>query len=125
MNEYIGIPYKLGGRDREGLDCYGLVAMVFREHFDIQVPDWVTAGMSLQDKSNAINDVLGTGEWTPLPKPTHQCMAVCHRTKLAHHIGIVWGRGVLHAIDPVGVVWEELPRFERRFTVVEYGIWTP
>ena len=34
---YVGIPYKNRGRDRAGIDCYGLVVLVFREVFGVSL----------------------------------------------------------------------------------------
>lgn len=35
---YVGIPYKAQGRERDGLDCWGLVCLVHREQFDTELP---------------------------------------------------------------------------------------
>lgn len=39
--KYIHIPYVHGGRTFSGLDCYGLVVLVYRMEFGIAVPDVV------------------------------------------------------------------------------------
>ena len=36
---YIGIPFKYGGRDRKALDCYGLYMLLSKELDGVQVPD--------------------------------------------------------------------------------------
>ncbi|NLM37457.1 MAG: C40 family peptidase [Firmicutes bacterium] len=36
--QFLGIPYRHGGRDREGLDCVGLAHLFYRE-LGIKVPD--------------------------------------------------------------------------------------
>lgn len=35
--KYVGIPYKKGGKTRQGLGCFGLVELFFLEHFKIHL----------------------------------------------------------------------------------------
>ena len=36
--QFLGIPYRHGGRDRKGLDCLGLVHLFYQE-LGIKIPD--------------------------------------------------------------------------------------
>lgn len=38
--QYVGLPYRPLGRDREGCDCWGLLALVLREQFGYELPDY-------------------------------------------------------------------------------------
>lgn len=34
------MPYREGGRGRDGCDCWGLVRLVLRERFDVELPEY-------------------------------------------------------------------------------------
>lgn len=40
-NDYLGIPFKRGGRDRTGLDCFGIYRLAALEHFNVQLPTFL------------------------------------------------------------------------------------
>lgn len=40
LNRFLGIPFKVGGRDFDGCDCWGLYQLVSREALGIQLPPY-------------------------------------------------------------------------------------
>lgn len=46
---YVGLPYRSKGRDRSGVDCWGLVRMGLAEHFGIQMPSYADAYADAED----------------------------------------------------------------------------
>ena len=125
INDYIGLPYKWGGREWDGLDCYGLVKLVYREEYGIILPDWATDAIDLKERDGLIAAVVCGGNWEPVDEPGDRAFAVCYRHRAAHHLGLHYGRGILHCADGIGVIYEPRSHFERNYLRVEYGQWTP
>ncbi len=48
-NKYIGIPYEFRGRTKEGADCYGIVEIVQREVFGVDLPNADTVDVPLSE----------------------------------------------------------------------------
>ena len=40
LGKYIGLPYKNLGRDLKGIDCYGLIYLIFQNERKIELPDF-------------------------------------------------------------------------------------
>lgn len=105
---YVGIPFKSGGRDKSGLDCYGLLRLVYIEEFNTTLPD-------LRD---LYINALDTNETAPLYKkyapllrgdktacPKSGDAAVMLERGLPTHLGIYAGGGyILHATRHLGTV---------------------
>ncbi len=125
LNDYIGIPYELGGRSWDGLDCYGLVKLVYREEFGIALPDWLTDKMDLSEKASTIENIVCSGAFRPTETPDDGDFAVCYRHRAAHHLGLYFGGGILHAQNGAGVIYEMRSHFERQFVRIKYGTWLP
>jgi cell wall-associated NlpC family hydrolase len=51
---YIGLPWQMLGRTREGLDCWGLVRLVLAERWGVAVPAFDGAGWTGQRKAEDI-----------------------------------------------------------------------
>lgn len=48
--QYIGIPFAEHGRNREGLDCWGMLRLVYRERLSIALPSYSERYVSTADR---------------------------------------------------------------------------
>jgi probable lipoprotein NlpC len=92
IRHYVGIPFKPHGRTLLACDCYGLLFLVFRQEFHIELPSYETEYASALDRQEIAR--LIAGERTPWqPVPTDEARlgdAVCFRIAGDEcHIGLV------------------------------------
>jgi cell wall-associated NlpC family hydrolase len=125
LNDYIGIPYVVGGRDFDGVDCYGLVKLVYAMEYSETLPDWLTDQMDMREKAKSIESAVTSGEFTAVENPKDGDFVICYRAKAAHHLGLYYAGSVLHAYEGNGVVFEPVDRFRRAFPTLVFGEWKP
>ena len=125
LNEYIGIPYKFGGRDVNGTDCYGLIKMIYLNEYNEVLPDWAFDEINYREIDGKIQAQLESGTFCYLDEPQDASFAICFRTRAAHHIGLYYGGGIIHCADGIGTVFQQRRVFEDQFVRVVYGNWTP
>ena len=90
IDDYVGIPFEIGGRSLRGLDCYGLVWKVYRDILGVSLPDWVT--------EEDIDWDGARGSWVSLDRPIDFCLLRSARTGgIPDHFGLYISRGVLTA----------------------------
>lgn len=129
-NAYVGIPYKLGGQDRDGLDCYSLLRLVFLEQRGIALPDW-HAGPDLVDQVRTIDshlaDERAAGRALQVAGPEAWAVAMVMRRAAPNHCGLVvgdpWAFGVLHCYANAGVVYDPLARFTNVYQGATWWRW--
>ena len=93
MNKYIGLPYKNLGRDFDGVDCYGLFWLIYKEERGILLPDFTEL---LYDKEwykteNHIVDNINE-LWTKVSVyKKYDAMIFFNSGSVANHIGTYVG----------------------------------
>jgi len=123
FNDLIGIPYVAGGRNKKGLDCYGLVEEVFKR-YEIYVPPYDVARTALE----AINyDLKLCGDfiwserkqWERLKERELPCLVLMALgiPGFYHHVGVyIGGDKIIHTRKNMSVCIEKLtaPLYIRR-----------
>lgn len=119
VGRYVGIPYVHGGRDFSGVDCYGLVYLVYREEFGIVLPryDGVPDEKEWHEVAVALaNEAKSSGRWQPTDH-FREGDVVEFKILKAPHIGIyVPEQRVLHCREGSNACIESLQsrRLRRR-----------
>lgn len=104
--QYIGIPFVPGGRDRNGVDCWGLVYLFYREQKGIELP--LLPGADWKDSQKVADQVAPY--WKPLERPQDGCLVVMSLKTVPHHVGLFAdtdGGWILHCWEGRSVVAEK------------------
>ncbi len=66
---YLNIPYTPHGRDRAGVDCYGLVCVVYREQLGVELPSYVEGYATENDREEILRLIQGAvgSSWQDVP----------------------------------------------------------
>lgn len=123
VNAWVGTPFKWDGRDRRGVDCWGLVWRFYRDCLGAELPDWRRAGGALAALGELVATKRAGGGWHAFAGPRDGAIVIASDARGAAHTGIVWRGGVLHAKLGAGVVWESLGRFVQANPSAEFGEW--
>jgi len=109
MDDYVGIPFRAGGRDRDGLDCWGLVRLVYQEQLGLDLPsydgifsgqqDAEAAGETMAQESRRWQRVQN---WEP-----HDVLLMRVSNAIPTHVGVYLGDGwMLHALEGIDSTME-------------------
>jgi cell wall-associated NlpC family hydrolase len=98
---YLGIPYAADGRDRPGLDCWGLVRLVYRESLGIDLPAWDTV---TDADAPAVHMAMAQEArcWIAVSEPQAGDVVLLRRFGRPGHCGIVIGGGRFLHVEPGG-----------------------
>jgi cell wall-associated NlpC family hydrolase len=93
-------PYRPGGGDWSGCDCWGLVEIWHRERFGIVLDDRAGHPAGPQGLADGFEQ---RSRWLTLDAPRNDALAVMRSGRLqAGHCGIVWNGAVLHTDEKTG-----------------------
>ena len=99
-NKYIGIPFLDKGRDIDGIDCWGLVRLVYKQEYNIDLPSFSTDYEA--DDTERMKDLLAQYKegWEKIDTPTEGCIVLFNILGVESHMGIaISSTHFLHARD--------------------------
>lgn len=104
IDRYSLLSYTDGGRDFDGVDCWGLVRLVYACELNISLPSY--GEISAEDlirASRNINNGKDGEDWIDVPASDIQEFDVCCMrfigSRLVGHVGIVIDRNVIMHIE--------------------------
>lgn len=88
-NNYIGIPFKEKGRDRRGADCWGLVRLIYKEQYNIDLPSFANEYPSVDDRER-IHELIAQYKeaWNPVDTPSDGSVVLFRMLGSETHIGV-------------------------------------
>lgn len=101
LDAYVGLPFAERGRSRAGLDCWGLVCLVYREHLGIELPHHAEDYVSTADRE-ALRRLVedGRSAWREIAPAKARCFDLVEISNVGvPHIGMVAGPGLMLHIE--------------------------
>jgi cell wall-associated NlpC family hydrolase len=102
LSPYVGLPWRSKGRARDGLDCWGLVQLVYKEKLGIKLPSYTDEYMCATD-GEAIQAIVNNAkaQWREVPAAGEGAYDLALIRVMGHerHIGLVVRAGMLLHIE--------------------------
>jgi len=112
--DLIGVPFIDGGRDKSGMDCWGLAREMYRRQ-GIDIPDYHVSAVSAVSVASQMG--VDVAYWQKLAQPALGCLVLIRLSPdvWANHVGIYIGDGkFIHAYSATGVSIGRLRRWRSR-----------
>lgn len=124
---FIGLPYLPGGRERDGVDCWGLLRLVYWEERHILLPSLPGLVEDHEQLISRENLALCTKGWVSKGRPTEWAAVGMSRKEMIHHVG-VWteadGGKIIHCWHGIPVV-ADTPKslLFQGIRIIQYFVW--
>jgi cell wall-associated NlpC family hydrolase len=108
---YVGLPFRAYGRDRTGLDCWGLCRLVLAERFGREIPAHDDIGFERACDRAALAAFMEQHKtnWNEVPAKLERPGDVLLLRMMGHpiHVAVVVGKGwMLHIEDGIDACLE-------------------
>ena len=96
LHKYIGIPYLTNGRTMKGVDCWGLVCLIYKEILNLDLPLINTEysnGLDVNDTKSVFMKYeklfVDCGDFETVRKPETFDLLLFKRSGFVSHVGLV------------------------------------
>ena len=111
--DYIGLPFKSGGRTPKGFDCWGLIVWIQQHHFNRTLPSIPVDPDCLKQVADSFQRHPERKRWHFVDNAVNGDLLLLKQATYPIHVGI-WltisktEQGVLHCIKNSGVVFQNI-----------------
>lgn len=123
---YIGTPFSEKGRDHSGLDCWGLVRLVYAEKLGVDLPSYAENYRDSNDREvlTALVEAEKKSRWLAVEKPKPYDVIILTMMGLPTHVGVVVNsRQMLHILKGTNAVLEDFTGLKWRNRVKGFARW--
>lgn len=114
-SDYLKIPFVDMGRDKTGVDCYGLVCLYYKRELGIILPEYLIPPQKAGEINSGILHEKETGRWEEQSKPERGTVILFNlhnRHTVINHIGVyIGGNRFIHTLKDHGVSLVRLPHY--------------
>jgi cell wall-associated NlpC family hydrolase len=93
VSSYIGIPYKDHGRERDGLDCWGLLRLIYKEQLGITLPSYSEEYSTAEDRDEVSRIIKReSAPWVEVSEPRPGDAILVRLMGEPWHVGVMTAR---------------------------------
>lgn len=107
--KYIGMKFLIGGRDENGVDCWGLLRLIYSREFDIELPE--LPGIAQTQVSRIATQIVKQSSDWAQSYPFDGAAVAMSTSNVFHHVGVFLdadGGKILHCWDRHNVIADSL-----------------
>lgn len=90
VSEYVGLPQRDHGRDQRGVDCWGLIRLVYRQELGIVLPSYAADyvdPLEHAEIARIVNAAEACGPWHPVDQVRPFDLLLFRMGRYRSHIG--------------------------------------
>lgn len=125
-SKYIGIPFVDKGREESGLDCWGLVRLVYKNELDIDLPDYLDYYESTNDRfaTAKIVEYESNENWIIPDDVKEFDVIILNMRGVPMHVGIVTkDKHMIHCARGIGTTHENYRTSRWKHKVEGFARW--
>ena len=109
-NKYVGIPFINRGRTRDGLDCWGLVRLIYEQERQIILPSYLDLYQHTQQQKTITQAIAvhKTDEWREVENPKEFDVMLLKMAGYPMHVAVCTKPGyMIHCSEGAGTVHQQ------------------